>query len=53
MVKFKTGIEDMKKSAELGNEFAKSMVVQLNPYAALCNKMLKDMIDKVRSGQDV
>ncbi len=41
----------MKKSAQMGNEFAKALVVQLNPYSALCNKMLKDMIEKVRSGE--
>ncbi|XP_054163470.1 tetratricopeptide repeat protein 36 homolog [Oppia nitens] len=40
------GIEDMKLSANLGNDFAKALVVQLNPYAALCNKMLRDMINK-------
>jgi len=44
-------LEDFKKSAKLGNEFAKSFVAQLNPYAALCNKMLKEMIEKVRTGE--
>ncbi len=44
-------MEDFKKSAKLGNEFAKSFVAQMNPYAALCNKMLKEMIEKVRTGE--
>ncbi|CAG2111872.1 unnamed protein product [Medioppia subpectinata] len=44
------GIEDMEISAKMGNEFAKALVVQMNPYAALCNQMLRDMIDKCRKG---
>ncbi|CAG2174153.1 unnamed protein product [Oppiella nova] len=46
------GVEDMKVSAKLGNEFARALVVQMNPYAALCNKMLRDMIDKCRNGEE-
>lgn len=41
-------LEDFTKAAELGSAFAKSMVVQLNPYAAMCNRMLADAINKLR-----
>ncbi|XP_027049472.1 tetratricopeptide repeat protein 36 homolog [Pocillopora damicornis] len=41
-------LEDFTKAAELGSTFAKSMVVQLNPYAAMCNRMLADAINKLR-----
>jgi hypothetical protein len=38
-------------AAENGCCFAKQQVVALNPYAALCNKMLKEMIQKTQQGQ--
>ncbi|XP_057695208.1 tetratricopeptide repeat protein 36-like [Corythoichthys intestinalis] len=41
--------EDFQKAAALGNEFARQQVVQLNPYAALCNKMLCEVIGKLRN----
>ena len=41
-------LEDFSKAAELGSAFAKTMVVQLNPYAAMCNKMLAEAINKLR-----
>lgn len=41
-------LEDFTKAAELGSAFAKSMVVQLNLYAAMCNRMLADAINKLR-----
>lgn len=44
-------LEDFKKAAKLGGQFAKEMVVALNPYAALCNQMLADMLKKVQSGE--
>ena len=40
--------EDFTKGAELGSIFAKSMVVQMNPYAAMCNKMLTKAINKLK-----
>ena len=41
-------LEDFTKAAELGSAFAKTMVVQLNPYAAMCNKMLAEAINKLK-----
>ena len=34
---------DFRRAAELGSGFAKSVLVQFNPYAAMCNKMLKSV----------
>ena len=39
---------DFAKAAALGSAFAKSMVVQMNPYAAMCNKMLAEAINKLK-----
>lgn len=36
--------EDYKKAAELGSDFARSQLVQMNPYAALCNQMLRKVM---------
>ena len=44
-------LEDFKKAANLGNKFAKQMVISLNPYAALCNQMMSEMITKVKKGE--
>ena len=44
-------IEDFKRAAALGSEFAKQQVVQLNPYAAMCNAMLSEMFQKIKSGE--
>ena len=44
-------MEDLKAAARMGSEFAKALVVQLNPYAALCNEMLVEVIDKIRRGE--
>ncbi|XP_075892815.1 tetratricopeptide repeat protein 36 [Nelusetta ayraudi] len=41
--------EDFEKAAELGSEFARQQAVALNPYAALCNKMLSEVINKLRN----
>lgn len=35
---------DLQLAAEQGHPLAKSFLVQLNPYAALCNQMLSQMI---------
>ena len=40
--------EDFTKGAALGSAFAKSMAVQMNPYAAMCNKMLSEAINKLK-----
>lgn len=42
---------DFQRAAKLGNEFAKTQVVKLNPYAALCNSMLNQMLTKLRNGE--
>lgn len=43
--------EDFQAAANLGSEFAKAQLVQMNPYAALCNKMLHDVIAKLQRGE--
>lgn len=40
------------RAAGLGSEYAKSMMVQLNPYAAMCNKMLKNIFRALETGSD-
>ncbi|CAG12805.1 unnamed protein product, partial [Tetraodon nigroviridis] len=40
---------DFEKAAALGSEFARKQAVILNPYAALCNKMLSEVINKLRN----
>ncbi|RZC33296.1 tetratricopeptide repeat protein 36 -like [Asbolus verrucosus] len=39
--------EDFEIAAQLGNRFAKSQLVELNPYAALCNQMLRKVMDSL------
>uniref|UniRef100_A0A2R5L7U5 Putative tetratricopeptide repeat protein n=1 Tax=Ornithodoros turicata TaxID=34597 RepID=A0A2R5L7U5_9ACAR len=45
-------LEDFKKAAKLGSPFAQTQVVQMNPYAALCNQMLGQMFAKIRQGEE-
>lgn len=40
----KESLEDFKRASELGNAFAKSHLAKMNPYAALCNQMLTEMM---------
>ncbi|XP_075134914.1 tetratricopeptide repeat protein 36 [Leptodactylus fuscus] len=40
--------EDFQRAAQLGSDFARQQLVVLNPYAALCNRMLRDMVQKLR-----
>jgi hypothetical protein len=40
-----------KVAAEHGNPFAKQQIVAMNPYAALCNKMLTDLFKKCKNGE--
>ncbi|XP_038634532.1 tetratricopeptide repeat protein 36 [Scyliorhinus canicula] len=42
-------LQDFKQAAELGNGFAKGQVTLMNPYAALCNRMLAKMVAKLRN----
>ncbi|KAI6225129.1 hypothetical protein M3Y99_01375100 [Aphelenchoides fujianensis] len=43
---------DYEKAAELGSKFAKMELVSLNSYAAMCNQMLHDVMQKLRSGEE-
>ncbi|XP_076318749.1 tetratricopeptide repeat protein 36 homolog [Tachypleus tridentatus] len=43
-------LEDFKRAAALGSEFAKAQVVRMNPYAALCNQMLSRVMDNLQKG---
>ncbi|XP_076057471.1 tetratricopeptide repeat protein 36 isoform X2 [Oratosquilla oratoria] len=43
--------QDFQRAADLGSEFAKAQLVQMNPYAALCNKMLHDVFSKLQRGE--
>lgn len=36
----------------MGSMFAKVQLAALNPYAAMCNKMLAQMISKVQRGEN-
>jgi len=38
---------DFENAAQLGSSFAKTQLIQLNPYAALCNQMLRQVMDKL------
>lgn len=42
---------DFEAAAKLGSEFAKAQLVQMNPYAALCNRMLRDVMGKLERGE--
>jgi len=44
-------LEDFKSAAKLGGQFAKQQVIAMNPYAALCNQMLSEVMHKVRTGE--
>lgn len=41
-------LEDFSKATELGSAFAKTIVVQVNSYATMCNKMLAQAINKLK-----
>lgn len=40
---------DFEQAARLGSGFARRQLVLLNPYAALCNRMLADMMGQLRA----
>lgn len=44
---------DFEAATKLGSQFAKAQLVQMNPYAALCNKMLKDVFTRLQTGENV
>jgi hypothetical protein len=39
---------DFEAAAKLGSHFAKMQLVELNPYAALCNQMLHDVMGRLQ-----
>ncbi|CAJ0957804.1 unnamed protein product, partial [Mesorhabditis belari] len=43
---------DYEKAAALGSSFAKMQLVALNPYAAMCNKMLSEVMQNLREGKE-
>ncbi|XP_065187786.1 tetratricopeptide repeat protein 36 homolog [Sycon ciliatum] len=44
--------QDFRVAAALGSAFAKAEAVRLNPYAAMCNQMLRDVIGKLQRGEE-
>lgn len=43
---------DFRKAADLGSDFAKSALVSMNPYAAMCNQMLKNVFSALEQGDE-
>ncbi|KAI1726788.1 tetratricopeptide repeat protein 36 like protein [Ditylenchus destructor] len=43
--------DDYESAAALGSAFAKTQLVALNPYAAMCNAMLADVFAKTQRGE--
>ncbi|CAB3404366.1 unnamed protein product [Caenorhabditis bovis] len=43
--------EDFQKAADLGSSFARMQLVALNPYAAMCNKMLSEVFENLKQGK--
>ncbi|GAB1607003.1 tetratricopeptide repeat protein 36-like [Argonauta hians] len=41
---------DFKIAASMGNSYAQQMLVMLNPFAALCNQMLCEVFNKLKTG---
>ncbi|XP_019880872.1 tetratricopeptide repeat protein 36 homolog [Aethina tumida] len=39
---------DFEIASKLGNHFAKSQLVEMNPYAALCNRMLRQVMETLK-----
>lgn len=43
--------EDFRMAADLGSEFSRLQLVAMNPYAAMCNAMMTEMLEKMRRGE--
>ena len=43
-------MEDFKTAADNGSGYAKAMLVEMNPYAAMCNAMLKNVFTALQEG---
>ncbi|KAH8339350.1 hypothetical protein KR074_012583 [Drosophila pseudoananassae] len=39
---------DFEAAAQLGSKFAREQLVEINPYAALCNQMLRQAFDQLK-----
>ncbi|XP_013103966.2 tetratricopeptide repeat protein 36 homolog [Stomoxys calcitrans] len=39
---------DFEEAAKLGSKFAKTQLVEINPFAALCNQMLRQAFDQLK-----
>ncbi|KAJ8923318.1 hypothetical protein NQ315_001876 [Exocentrus adspersus] len=39
---------DFEIAAKMGSRFAKGQLIELNPYAALCNQMLQRVMDTLK-----
>lgn len=39
---------DFSRAAEMGSKFAKNQLVEMNPYAALCNQMLRQVVNQYK-----
>jgi hypothetical protein len=44
-------LDDFKMAASIGNSFARQQTVAMNPYAALCNQALSEIMRKEKAGQ--
>jgi len=44
--------DDWKSAADLGSQFAKNQLAQMNPYAALCNKMLYEAFNSLKGNDN-
>ncbi|XP_067648394.1 tetratricopeptide repeat protein 36 homolog [Eurosta solidaginis] len=40
--------KDFEEAAKLGSSFAKAQLVEINPFAALCNQMLRQAFDQLK-----
>ena len=43
---------DFESAAQLGSKFAKSSLASMNPYAAMCNQMLKNVFTALENGSE-
>ena len=42
--------QDFEKASAMGSNFAKSALTAMNPYAAMCNQMLKNVFQALEEG---
>ncbi|XP_075162225.1 tetratricopeptide repeat protein 36 homolog [Haematobia irritans] len=48
MEKLDEARRDFEEAAKLGSKFAKTQLVEINPFAALCNQMLRQAFDQLK-----